>query len=217
MPSNDSQDQPKIQSPQPGLRAQDLRYQAKWRLILGAVFAGITLVFFMLLVVAAIFFDCPVPNDARFLVIVVLALGAAMSAGFLGGAAAMKGKIPIPIVGPFASKNPATFGVGGGVAVLLLVLLLGYFLYVKPATKLDYVVIQVPACIKEKHRSQVASTSENISDFSYFTTDGNQRLLYVNFGHNEDKGIVSFSYQGAPNDVHIKCEVHRKGTAKIIE
>jgi len=96
-----------------------------WVVKLGAAFGGLVLLFFMVLVIITTLVR-PVPCDSRFLVVVVLALGAALSASFLGGDAAAKGHLPIP----FAKSHPIQFSAVGGVAVLLIVLLAGQQLYV---------------------------------------------------------------------------------------
>ena len=100
----------------------------KWVPIAGAVSGLITLLFFIALVLLATLTHFNVPPDARFLVLVVLALGAAMSVAFLGGAAIVEGKIPIPGL----AIDPIAFSAGGGIAVLIIVLLIGYFLYIEP-------------------------------------------------------------------------------------
>ncbi|MGC3980141.1 MAG: hypothetical protein QM808_02660 [Steroidobacteraceae bacterium] len=50
-----------------------------------------------------------------------------MSSSFLGGNAAAKGQIPLP----FAQNHPVEFSVVGGIAVLLLVLVFGKYLFMK--------------------------------------------------------------------------------------
>lgn len=80
------------------------------------------------LVIASLF-DRQVPIQARFLVVAVLAFGSALSASFLGGAAAAEGKVPIPGIGHNALIVSST----GGVAVLVIVALVGYYTYIVPA------------------------------------------------------------------------------------
>ncbi|HEY0874602.1 MAG TPA: hypothetical protein VGD94_14110 [Vicinamibacterales bacterium] len=79
-----------------------------------------TLAFMMLLIVMAAF-GKQVPPGSRYLVVIVLAIGAAFGVGGLGGAAALKGKIPIPGV----ENHPVAVSLGGGVAAMVIVLLLG--------------------------------------------------------------------------------------------
>jgi hypothetical protein len=93
-----------------------------WFLVAGVVFGGLTLLFFMVLVVASIF-KATIPSESRFLVVVVLALGTALSSAFLGGSAAAAGKVPI------FKNSPMKFTVTGGIAAFIIVLVLGHFLY----------------------------------------------------------------------------------------
>ena len=97
-----------------------------WIIVIGAVLGAITLLFFMALVLMSMF-GRQVPCDSRYLVVTVVAFGAALSAGFLGGAAAAKGSIPLP----FAQDHPLTFSVSGGVGVLVILLILGNHLFSK--------------------------------------------------------------------------------------
>jgi hypothetical protein len=91
----------------------------------GFIVGFTTLLFFMGIVLLS-FAGRTIPCSARFLVVVVLALGAAMASAFIGGSAAAKGSIPLP----YHAASPIRFGVGGGVAVLILVLVIGWWLYV---------------------------------------------------------------------------------------
>jgi hypothetical protein len=95
-----------------------------WFAIAGFIAGVLTLLFFMGLVVASLF-SYTVPSGGRFAVVVVLAFGAALSFAFVGGSAAGKGKIPLP----FSKKNPLVFSVTGGIAVFVIILTLGYYLY----------------------------------------------------------------------------------------
>jgi Fic family protein len=91
---------------------------------LGAAFGGGTLVFFM----ALVFLSAgghPVPGDARYLVVIVLALSGALSAGFLGGNASARGAIPIPTL----NEHPLAVAFTGGIAVLIALLVLGSRLF----------------------------------------------------------------------------------------
>lgn len=97
-----------------------------WVVIVGAVLGTVTLLFFMGLVLLSVF-GRPVPCDSRYLVVTVIAFGAALSVGFLGGAAAAKGGIPLP----FAQEHPLTISVSGGVGALVILLALGTHLFSK--------------------------------------------------------------------------------------
>jgi hypothetical protein len=99
-----------------------------WVIIAGCLFGGLTLVFFMVLVLLSVF-GRSVPPDGRFPVVIVLASGSALAVSFLGGAAAASGRLPVPLV----KSNPIKFSVTGGVATLIIVLLLGYLLYIRGA------------------------------------------------------------------------------------
>lgn len=95
-----------------------------WVVIAGAILGTITLLFFMGLVLLSVF-GKQVPCDSRYLVVTVIALGAALSTGFLGGAAAAKGGIPLPL----AREHPLTVSVSGGIGVLVILLALGSHLF----------------------------------------------------------------------------------------
>ena len=92
---------------------------------LGAAFGGLTLLFFMSLVVFSLV-GKPPPTDARFLIVIVLALSGGLSAGFLGGNASAKGSIPLP----GAERHPVRYAFAGGAAVLIVLLILGKVLFV---------------------------------------------------------------------------------------
>lgn len=83
-----------------------------------AVLVG-TLAFVMVLVILAIFGN-QIPQGSRFLVVLVIALGAGFGAAGLGGHAALEGSLPIPGV----DRSPVAFSAAGGIGVFVLVLLL---------------------------------------------------------------------------------------------
>jgi len=95
-----------------------------WFLKAGFATGALILVFFMVLVLVSIL-GFEVGPDSRFHVIVVLSLGIGLSATFLGGHALAEGKIPLP----FALTNPVSFSVGGGLATIVIFMVLGSFLY----------------------------------------------------------------------------------------
>ena len=101
-----------------------------WVVVSGAIFGGLTLLFFMGLTLLSVF-DYEIPCDSRFLVVAIVAFGASLSAAFLGGAAAAKGAIPIPLV----KDHPVSFSVSGGIAVLVVLLLLSNRLFVKDCSE----------------------------------------------------------------------------------
>lgn len=96
-----------------------------WFLPAGFVTGVLTLLFFMSLVLLSVG-GHEVPPGSRFLVVAVLAFGCALSAAFIGGQAATKGKIPF-----FGDKNPLAISATGGIAVLIIVMALGYYFYAK--------------------------------------------------------------------------------------
>lgn len=102
-------------------------YRSGWVLLAGVAFGGLTLFFFMALVLAATF-GKEVPPSSRFLVVVVLAFGAALSSAFIGGGVAAKGQLPIPGL----QNHPVEFSAVGGIAVLVVVLLLGNATFTQP-------------------------------------------------------------------------------------
>jgi hypothetical protein len=98
---------------------------APWFGVAGYLAGLLTLLFFMAIVVSSLF-GHEVPINGRFSVIAVLAFGAALSFAFIGGTAAAHGSIPIP----FSEQKPVAFSVTGGIAVFIVVLALGYYLYI---------------------------------------------------------------------------------------
>jgi hypothetical protein len=66
-----------------------------------------------------------VPQDANFLVVIVLALSGSLSAFLLGGTVVARGVIPIP----FVKEHPLEFAATGGIAALVVLLLLGRQLF----------------------------------------------------------------------------------------
>lgn len=98
---------------------------SKWVPIAGAAFGLLTLLFFISLVLASIN-GKSIPPDSRMLVVAVLALGVAPSASFLGGAASASGKLPLPW-----GMDPLSFSAVGGIAIFLVVFLIGYGAFVR--------------------------------------------------------------------------------------
>lgn len=93
-----------------------------WFPIAGYIAGGCTLVFFMALVVASMF-GRQVPHESRFLVGLVVALGASLAVTFIGGEMAASGKIPL------GKKYPISFSATGGVATLVVLLTLMHYFY----------------------------------------------------------------------------------------
>jgi len=99
-------------------------------IVWGGIFGGLILFFFMGLILLSVF-GHEIPCDSRFLVVMIVAFGASLSVAFLGGAAAAKGVIPIPLV----KDHPITFSVSGGIAVLVILLILSNRLFVKDCSE----------------------------------------------------------------------------------
>jgi hypothetical protein len=95
-----------------------------WFPVAGVMFGGLTLLFFMGLAVAGLF-GKDIPCSTRFPVLVVIAFGSALAASFLGGSAVAKGRLPFP----FTEAHPLQFGVGGGIAMFVIVLVLSHWIY----------------------------------------------------------------------------------------
>jgi hypothetical protein len=113
----------KIRSKKPANRIAPVNIPV-WFPICGVIFGGLTLIFFMALVVAEIL-GVEVKLDSRFILTIVLAMGAGLSVSFLGGTAVAKGKISLP----YFKDSPISFAVTGGVAIPIIIFLLGYFTY----------------------------------------------------------------------------------------
>jgi hypothetical protein len=93
-------------------------------LITGLIFGAVTLAYFMALSLLPVA-GYPIPCDARFPAVIVLAICAAFATGFLGSYATINGQIPLP----FLQQFPIGVNAGGGAAVLVIILLVGYYLY----------------------------------------------------------------------------------------
>ena len=65
------------------------------------------------------------PGNAKYLIVIVLALSGGLSTAFLGGSASARGSIPLP----HAQEHPIRYAITGGIAVLVLLLILGRLLF----------------------------------------------------------------------------------------
>ena len=88
-----------------------------WVAVVGALLGSLTLLFLMALVLLSVY-GREVPCNSVYLVCAVLSIGAALAVAFIGGNASATGNIPLDI----ARTNPLSISVGGGVAVLLIML-----------------------------------------------------------------------------------------------
>ncbi len=108
-----------------------------WVYIAGVIFGAVTLLFlFSLLVVGPVLridFTCQVPVLAP-----AVALGVALSAAFLGGAAAAEGKLGDKIQG-----YSLAFSAGGGVSVFLIVLIAFPFLFSQQSCKDQEITLEL--------------------------------------------------------------------------
>jgi hypothetical protein len=93
----------------------------KWFLPLGL---GLIMLFLMGLVIASIF-GLVVPPGGRFALVALLAIGCGLSASALGGKAAIQGKIP------FFHDSPLALSATSGIALLIIVFVIGYNFYIK--------------------------------------------------------------------------------------
>lgn len=98
--------------------------QSRFAMLFGSICGGVALLFFMALLVMSMI-GYPVPPDARYLVVIVLALAGSLSAGFLGGNASARGSLPLPL----ANDHPLAVAFTGGIAVLVALLILGHYLF----------------------------------------------------------------------------------------
>ncbi len=94
-------------------------------LVVGVISGFLTFVFFASLVLMSVL-GRPVPPDSRSLVVLVLAIGIALSAGFLGGRASASGRLPLPW-----GLDSVSFSITGGIAVFVIVFLIGYIGYAR--------------------------------------------------------------------------------------
>lgn len=93
----------------------------KWFLPLGL---GLIMLFLMALVIGSIF-GLIVPKEGRFALVALLAIGFGLSASALGGKAAIQGKIP------FFQDSPLALSATSGIALLIIVFVLGFNFYIK--------------------------------------------------------------------------------------
>ena len=116
--------------PRQSRRAREARgdHVPVWVQVVGACFVAATLIFLMYLSVR----DTPIPCGNRFIVTAILALTVSGAFGFLGGSAAMKGKLPLP--GGLRS-HPIAVSLAGGVAVFAIILVLGWWMYARDCSE----------------------------------------------------------------------------------
>lgn len=86
----------------------------------------------MTLVLIAVISGKQVPLESRFLVIAILAVTTGAGTGFLGGRAKANGNLDIPLL-----NTPIQVGLTGGIATLVIMMLLGNYLYPSQARLTD--------------------------------------------------------------------------------
>jgi len=90
-----------------------------WVIIAGAAIGALTLLFFMVLIILGVM-GREIPCNSVFLVNLTISFGAALSVSFIGGNASARGKLYFPGL----NYNPLSISLGGGVAVLFIMLVL---------------------------------------------------------------------------------------------
>ncbi len=98
-----------------------------WFPVAGTIVLYVELAYFMVLAVVTMIFGSRLSYDGRQLLSIVLALGAAASAFFIGGSAVAKGSAPIRLF----NGRPIAFGLTGGSAAFAIIWVMGYYLWVK--------------------------------------------------------------------------------------
>ncbi len=93
-----------------------------WAKILSAVFGGITLVFFMVLVFFSLF-GFEIPESSCYLVAIVFGIFGGLAFGFISGTAMANGTIPVP-----GTTTQLSVSLGGGVASTIVLALIGYWI-----------------------------------------------------------------------------------------
>lgn len=95
-----------------------------WAEKAGAAIGIATLLFLMAVVLLS--FLKPLDAGTKWILILVFSLGCGLSASFIGGGAVARGKLRIPFL-----KSPVTFAVTGGIAVIVIMLILGKLLFLQ--------------------------------------------------------------------------------------
>ncbi len=90
------------------------------------LYIGIGTILFLMIMVVLSTVGYDVSDKGKFLLLSVLALGAAFSAAALSGRAAVSGEIPF-----LNNYKPLTISATGGFAIFVLVFVFGYWLYIK--------------------------------------------------------------------------------------
>jgi serine/threonine protein kinase len=107
------------------INATNTSLSVQRRVWLFGVSASAVVMIFLMVLVAASVAGHVVPTESRYLVLFVIAFALGLSSGSLGGAAGAAGRIPLP----FAKNHPIEFATSGGIAVFVIVLVLGRLLF----------------------------------------------------------------------------------------
>jgi hypothetical protein len=97
-----------------------------WILVCGYASGILSILFFMGYIIFLTYSNITeIPNDIKNLIDIVFSLSIGLSFSFIGGHAAVKGKIEIPYI----KQNPILFSAGGGIAAFLITLILSHYLF----------------------------------------------------------------------------------------
>src|SRR5262245_15268016 len=120
-----------------------------WPTLAGFLLLTATILFLMALVVAGVL-GHPVPCSTRGLVVFVIALTTGAAAGFLTGSAKAEGKLP------FFGDNVISIAASGAIAAIIIVLTVGFRLYVSTPECLVQQSVTVPEATETE--KQIART-----------------------------------------------------------
>ena len=149
-----------------------------WAPVAGLIFGAVVLVFFMVIVVGAIF-GFEVPAAGRFPLVVVLSLASALSGHFLAWDAAAKGRLPLP----GAEGYSFTVGLGSAVTILLIVLIIGDQIYLSraPVVKLESHLLSIVENTKKSNKDRLEAFGQLRREFA--------GQYYVKFSRRDFSGI----------------------------
>jgi hypothetical protein len=135
-----------------------------------------------------------------------------MAAGFIGGKAAADGKVPLPP----PLNTPIAVSTTGGVAVLVIVLLLGYYLYVKPTSPArSQIVAVVPSGVPRDFTIDNLSP-DSLADVGQFRTIGDRQFLYVEFLPGKLSGSLRLTYLNGSGPGFEKAVFRIKTDGKLV-
>ncbi|WP_156180912.1 hypothetical protein [Desulfovibrio sp. TomC] len=110
----------------PALQPKDSLLASTWVLVCGFAIGLIAIIFFMgYIILLTVNKQTSIPDDIKNLIEIVFSFSIGLSYSFIGGHAAVKGKINIPYV----KQNPILFSAGGGIAAFFITLVLSHSLF----------------------------------------------------------------------------------------